>query len=129
MPQGYGSFNFLAEAGYNFSVDNERSQYFQSSFHLDYDVANLHRFYPLIELNWFYLAKRGDTRDLPFEGTDLVNFGSARCHEPRSGDAGFRRRYKYCEWLQFGTTVGFPLTGNQGFLTDWRITFDVIFRY
>ncbi len=74
--QSYGSFNFMAEAGYNFSVDDQRSEYFQTSLHLDYDVANLHRIYPLVELNWFHMTKRGDARDLTFEGNDLVNFGS-----------------------------------------------------
>jgi hypothetical protein len=39
------SFNALNTFGYAFG-DSGRSDYFYNSFHLDYDVANAHRFYP-----------------------------------------------------------------------------------
>ena len=45
--------------------------------HLDFDVANLHRIYPLVELNWYHYNRSGKARDLNFEGADLVNFGSS----------------------------------------------------
>src|SRR5207249_2615329 len=72
----YGSFNALGNFGYSFSADNKRSEYFSTNLHLDYDVHNLHRIYPLIELNWRYYTQSGKERDLTFEGGDLINFGS-----------------------------------------------------
>src|SRR5206468_3812680 len=47
----YGSFNFLNTTGYSLAVDNQRSDFFFSSFHLDFDYGNHKVFYPLIELN------------------------------------------------------------------------------
>jgi hypothetical protein len=126
--QSYGSFNFMAEAGYNFAVDDKRSEYFQGSLHLDYDVANLHRIYPLIELNWFHLTKRGDERPLTFEGADLVNFGSQDVEKRDLVTLDVGARYKIREWLQLGGAVEFPVSSYKG-ISDFRLTFDVIIRY
>ena len=66
----YGSFNVLSTIGYNFRTDNTRSEYFVDSLHLDYDVANLHKFFPLVEMNWFHYTRSGKARPLGFEGAD-----------------------------------------------------------
>jgi hypothetical protein len=125
---GFGSFNLLGEAGYNFSTDNKRSEFFHSSLHLDYNVANTNRFFPLVELNWFHYANPGKARVLGFEGADLVNFGS-----DIEGDRDYVTlagglRYKFSEHLQLGGAVEFPLT-QQKLITDYRLTFDLILRY
>src|SRR5262245_17053980 len=52
IPNGFGNFNFMSTTGFVVSTDNQRSDYFFSNFHLDFDVGAQHRFYPLIELNW-----------------------------------------------------------------------------
>jgi hypothetical protein len=125
----FGSFNFLNTTGYNFSVDNARSEFLFTSFHLDYDVANLKKFYPLVELNWFYYTASGNSLPpIGFEGRDLYNFGAAQVsnHSPLSIAVG--ARYKYAEWLQFGIATEFPLAGIRD-LNDFRLTVDAIFRY
>src|SRR5204863_5863208 len=121
-------FNFMAEAGYDFSIDEKRTQYLVSCFHLDYDVGNLHRFYPLAELNWFYDVKQGNARDLTFEGADLINFGSRDVTNRNLVSLDFGLRYKFCESVQLGAVIGFPVSNSEG-LQKYRLTFDMIFRY
>jgi hypothetical protein len=128
LPKGYGSFNFLTELGYDFSVNNQRAEYFQASFHLDYDVGNVHKFYPLIELNWFHQTKRGEKRDLTFEGADLVNFGATDPADRDLVTMALGARYKFKEWFQVGSTFEFPLTSYKG-IDEFRWTLDFIFRY
>ena len=73
----YGTFNFLAAAGYWFSVDDERTDYTHVHLHLDYDVGNLHRIYPLLELSWLHTTSFGKANEfVGTEGGDLINFGS-----------------------------------------------------
>jgi hypothetical protein len=128
LPAGWGSLNFLAEAGYSFGVDNKRSGFFNGSLHLDWDIANNDHFFPLVELHYLHYTTAGRETSLGFEGADLVNFGS----NPLGGRdylslaAGLR--YKCSEHLQFGGAVEWPVTRQQG-LADYRLTFDVIFRY
>jgi hypothetical protein len=130
LPQGFGSFNAVAATGYSFSVDRSRSDYFYLSTHLDYDVANLHRIWPLIELNWFYYTRGGNGAPLGFEGTDLVNFGTSNVGAKNFVTIGPGVRYKFgfCQNLQTGLAVEFPLTGQKE-LTSYRVTWDIIFRY
>jgi len=125
----FGSFDFIGEGGYSFAVDSKRSEFVHSSLHLDYDVLNAHRWYPLLELNYFHYTKSGRNTTLNgFDGADLVNFGSTNV-----GKRGFLTiapgfRYKFNENIQVGTAVEFPVT-TQKELQDYRFTFDVIFRY
>ena len=129
LPEGYGSFNFLGQAGYEFGLDNKRAEFFHASFHLDYDVANLHKFYPLAELNWFQFTKRGTVRDVGTEGADLINFGSSTIDNGRTLiRLAFGARYKFNENLQTGFVFEFPLT-HQKALSDFRVGIDFIFRY
>jgi hypothetical protein len=128
LRSSYGSFNALGTLGYSFSVNKQRSDHLYTSLHLDFDVANAHKFYPLIELNWFHYTKNGHTTTYGFEGRDLYNLGSdhVQGNDDFSLAVGFR--YKFTECLQFGTAVEFPVTGRHD-LMDFRLTFDVIFRY
>jgi hypothetical protein len=130
LPQGFGSFNAIATTGYSFSVNDARSEFFYLSTHLDYDVANLHRLWPLIELNWYHYTRAGNGPPLGFEGTDLVDFGSSAPGKRDFATIGPGVRYKFgfCENLQTGLAVEFPLT-SQRELTTYRITWDIIFRF
>ncbi len=125
----FGAFDFIGEAGYNFAVDDKRSEFLHTSLHLDYDVLNAHRWYPLLEMNYFYYTKSGRNTTLNgFDGADLVNFGSSSL-----GQRGFLTlapglRYKFNENIQVGGAVEFPVT-TQKELEDFRVTLDVIFRY
>lgn len=124
----YGSFNALGTVGYAWGTSHARSDYLFLSAHLDYDVLGAHKFYPLLEMNYFNYTEAGNSRNLGFEGRDLFNFGS----EGVSGRnyltiaPGFR--YKFCEAIQTGVGVEFPLVGTRDLL-DYRVTFDMIFRY
>jgi hypothetical protein len=124
----YGSFNALGTLGYAFRTDSQRSENFFTSLHLDYDVANLHRIYPLMELNWFHYTRNGKDRDLTFEGRDLFNFGSQHVAGHDEVALAFGARVKATEWWTLGLAVEFPLT-TQRDLLSYRITADMIFRY
>jgi len=124
----YGSFNALGHFGYAFATDNKRSQYLNTSLHLDYDVLNLHRIYPLIELNWFCYTQSGNVRSLGFEGEDLVNFGSTHVSAHNFADLAIGARFKCSEAWQFGVATEWPITGTKD-ITDFRLTLDMIFRY
>jgi hypothetical protein len=125
----YGSFDFLTTLGYDFSIDNKRSDYFFTSLHLDYDIAGLHKIYPLVELNWFHYTIGGHTRDVGFEGGDLFNFGSGGVNGKNVVSIAPGLRYKVSEHLQFGGAAEFPLTGGERDLLGYRLVFDVILRY
>jgi hypothetical protein len=124
----YGSFNAMAEIGYTFRADAQRSDYFFTSWHLDFDVGNQHRLYPLIELNWFHYSRSGGARPYDFEGRDLFNFGSAFVSGTDALSIGTGLRYKFSECIQTGLSLEFPLTGNKNF-NDFRLGIDLIFRY
>lgn len=124
----YGSWNFMNTTGVSVGVDNQRSDFFFSSFHLDFDVANLHKIYPLIELNWLSYVSAGKVRANDFEGGDLINFGSAGTAGSNSLTMAAGVRYKFCEAAQIGIAAEFPLV-KQHQLNDFRLTVDFIWRY
>ena len=124
----YGSFNAMATLGYSFRADSDRSDYFYTSWHLDFDVGNQHRLYPLIELNWFHYSRSGGERPFNFEGRDLVNFGSTAVSGRDNLSLATGVRYKFSEAVQTGVVVEFPLTGERD-LMSFRLGVDLIFRY
>ncbi len=125
----FGSFDFVGETGYSFAADNQRSEFFHASLHLDYDVANLHRFYPLLEMNGFYYTTHGKNTDLGFEGADLVNFGADTGGHPDLVTIAPGFRYKFNgECSSVGAAVEFPLSHDKVF-QDTRFTLDFILRY
>jgi hypothetical protein len=130
LPRGFGNFNFMSTSGYAFSVDSERSDYFYSNLHLDFDVGGQHRLYPLIELNYVRYTTSGGLRPINFEGADLVNFGATNISDKSQATFAVGARYKLGgrENIQFGGAFEFPLSSNNNF-NDFRVTLDVIFRY
>lgn len=124
----YGSFNFMNTTGYTFSVDKERTDYFYSSFHLDFDVANAHKIYPLIEMNWYQYTRSGTSHPFGFEGRDLFNFGSTNVSGQGTLTIAPGVRYKFTEHAQIGTAFEFPLVSPRD-LVDFRWTVDFILRF
>src|SRR5262249_38161486 len=122
LRSSYGSFNALWTTGYEIATDEGRSDKFFSSLHLDYDIGSLHRFYPLLALNWFYYAKAGQNvyalvpgvpiPNLGFEGRDLVNFGARGVAGHNDASLALGMRYKQCEWFQVGFAYEMPITGR-----------------
>jgi hypothetical protein len=131
IPNGFGNFNFMSTTGFVVSTDRDRSDYFFSNFHLDFDVGAQHRLYPLLELNWLRYLNNGHAQPLfNFEGGDLFNFGASQVSNRSLLTLATGARYKLGgkENVQFGAAFEFPLN-NQRDLLDFRFTFDVIFRY
>lgn len=124
----FGGFNFMNTTGYNFRTDGVRTDYFYTSFHLDWDVAGLRKFYPLIEANWFHYTNNGTARPFTFEGRDLFNFGSTNVSGNDTITLAGGARFKLNENIQTGVAAEFPVGGHRDVL-DWRLTADLIFRY
>jgi hypothetical protein len=125
----YGSFNFMTTAGYSFGVDGDRTDFLHAGFHLDYDVGNFHKLYPLIELNWFHYTSNGSASMLGFEGSDLFNAGSDGVAGHDELRLALGARYKFTENVQLGIAGEFSLIGGGRHLDDFRLTVDMIFRY
>jgi hypothetical protein len=125
----YGSFNYMTTFGYSFSTDNSRNDFFYWSHHLDFDLLNLNKIFPTIELNWFHDTTNGDSsKFFGFDGGDLMNFGAGGAAGRDDLTIAFGARYKFTEWLQTGFAFELPLV-KQGELESYRFTFDLIFRY
>jgi hypothetical protein len=122
-----GSFNGMATAGYSVSVNNERSDYFYLSGHLDWNAFNNNRFFPFVEANWFVYTTNGHELPIGIEGQDLINFGG---HAQGEGllTAAIGARYKFSECYQLGAAFEAPIAGPRG-IDNYRFTLDFIFRY
>ena len=127
LRSSFGKFGFVGEGGYSFATDNQRAQFFHGSLHLDYNILNLDKFFPLVELNYFHYTNKGDYNDLPFEGTDLVNFGSDGITHKNYTQMALGMRYKFSENIQVGGTFEFPLENKD--IELYRFTVDMIFRF
>jgi hypothetical protein len=126
---GYGAFNFMGTVGFSVGVDNKRSDFVWTSLHLDFNVLRANLIYPFVELNDFYYTSAGKATDLGFEGRDLFNFGSMGVSGDNTLAMAVGARYKIRgDNIQAGLAYEFPLGGHRD-LIDWRITFDMIFRY
>jgi hypothetical protein len=124
----YGTFNVMTTTGGSFALDNSRTDYLYSGLHLDFDVANLHKIYPLMELNWVHYTSNGHARNLSFEGADLYNFGSTNVSSHNNVSLAVGARYKFCESVQAGIATEWSVAGKKD-LQDFRLTVDLIFRY
>jgi len=125
----WGRFNFMNTTGYSAATDNDRTDFFFSSFHLDYNVANLNKIFPLIELNWFHYTTNGSSPTFfGFEGRDLINFGSGGVAGHNDLSLALGARYKFTESFQVGFALEFPLL-NRHDLMDYRLGLDLIFRW
>ncbi|OWK36261.1 hypothetical protein [Fimbriiglobus ruber] len=123
----FGSINTLASTGYSFSTDRSRSDYFYVSGHVDFDVMNTHRFYPLAEMNWYQYTTNGTANLIAGEGRDLVNFGSSA---KGSGLVTWALggRIKLTKNVELGGAYEMPLFENRDFFR-YRFTTDLIWRY
>lgn len=130
LPAGWGSTNLMANTGYSFSVDKQRSEYFYMNFHVDYNIANTNMFFPFLELNWFHYTRGGlaNNPGFGFEGLDLANFGSHTVGGRDFLAISPGLRFKLNEHIQAGAAVSWPLL-TQKEINDYRLTFDIIFRY
>lgn len=124
----FGGINLIDTAGYSFGLGGGRSDYFYNSFHLDYDVGNQHRIYPLVELNWFHYTKAGGERPVTVEGLDLANLGAVAIDQKDFLSIAGGLRYKFSDQFSMGGAIEFPLL-KQHDPFDYRFTVDFIWRY
>jgi len=124
----YGSMNFMNTFGISLAVGSDRSDFFYNSAHLDYDVANLHKIYPFVDLNWFHYTSSGNFRPVDFEGRDIANIGATNVSGRDYLTIATGLRYKFTENVQAGLGFEFPLT-NPRDLQEFRLLVDLIFRY
>jgi hypothetical protein len=116
--------------GYNFGANNLRSDYLLFSAHIDYDIANWHKIYPFLDLNWSHVTSGGSNIPLlTVSGADLVNFGGSSSSNVNQLTLAPGMRYKFSENIQTGIGFEFPIARPQEALLNFRLTLDVIFRY
>lgn len=128
MATQIGTFNGMATAGYSFSTTGARSEFFYSSAHLDFDIANGHRFYPLAELNWFSYTTNGNARPITTEGRDFANVGAAaKGNNLVTWTLGLRWRSLNARW-EVGSGYEGYMFGQKG-LFDGRFMLDFIWRF
>jgi len=123
----WGTFNVMDTFGLSFSTNDQRSNFFYNSIHIDFDVANWNRIYPLIEMNWFHYTRNGNASFQAFEGFDFANVGAAVAGTDFLSFA-VGARYKISEAIQFGLAAEFPLLGTK-YLNNFRLGIDFIWRY
>jgi hypothetical protein len=130
LPCGWGSTNLMSTMGYDFSVTNQRSQFWYMMFHWDYNIANTNMFYPFLELSWYHYTVGGKANvpGFGFEGLQLVNFGSNNVGGRDFLGISPGLRFKLNEHIQAGAAVTWPLL-KQKEINDYTLTFDIIFRY
>ena len=125
--QALYNFNFMGATGYRFGFSNSRSDMFFVSLHADYNIMN--KFFPLAEINWYYYTKNGTSLPANFEGADLYNFGADQIAGRSLVTLNLGARYKFSEALQIGAGYEFPVVGKDNGVMNWRLTFDLIWRY
>ncbi len=128
LRSSYGSFNIMDTFGYSFATDNRRTEYIYNAMHLDYNVLNANKIYPLIELTYLNYTRAGTNVPFGFEGRDLINYGSEGVSGRNSLVIAGGARYKFNECIQTGLAVGTPLIAPRD-IYGWRLTWDFIFRY
>ncbi len=125
----YGSLDFMTTAGYSASMNRARSDHFFASFHLDYDIGNWHRFYPMLELNWFQYTVNGTSRPIAFEGADLFNYGATGIAGNADLSVAVGGRVKITDNIFAGLATEWGLVNLPRSLNEFRLTVDMIFRY
>lgn len=128
LGSGWGSVNLLGTTGYSFSVDDKRAEFYYLNFHVDYNIAGLNTIYPLFEMNWIHYGNTPNSRPLDFEGAYLINLGSSLRPTSDWLSVAPGLRYRFSENVFAGFAAEFPLLKEKG-LADYRLIFDVIFRF
>jgi len=119
-------FHLLGTLGHRFGFDNHRSDSLFLSLHADYGFFG--RIYPFVEFTWFHYTDNGRDFNGDFEGQDVFNFGATRVTGNDVVTMAAGVRIKFTESFQGGFAFEFPLTHREDLL-DYRLTFDLIFRY
>jgi len=138
--KGYDKWQFMGTLGMiiPFNAKQESTEIYQS-YHVSYALTP--RFFPLIELNHFCVARQAGREELvasiaKFEGGDVINLGSQHGIDHRNFvtmAAGFRYRIFEKAGLFKNLDLGFayelPLTNPNDGLMDNRYTADLVLHF
>ena len=138
--KGCDKWQFMGTLGMiiPFNAKEESMEVYQS-YHVSYAVTP--RFFPLIELNHFCVARQADRDALvpsiaKFEGGDVINLGSKNGLDHRNfitGAIGFRYRLfeqaSVFKNLDFGFAYELPLTNPNNGLMQRRYTADLVLHF
>jgi hypothetical protein len=125
--QGFlDNWHFLATGGYRFGFAGGSSDFLFASAHLDYGFFK--RFYPLVEMNWYYYTGNGDRQSGDFEGGDLRNIGADNVSGKSLITLAGGFRFKFSDSLQAGIVYEMPVVGTD-MLEKYRVMLDFIIRY
>lgn len=121
-----------------FDTDKESIVMFDT-WHASYAVTPW--FFPLVELNHFYVLDEGSSNKLVpsvanFEGGDLINWGASNSSRNKNivtMALGSRFRvldnYSFINNVDIGVAYEFPLTEKRNNLMESRWTFDIAFYF
>jgi hypothetical protein len=124
----YGMFQFYDTFGIALDAGSGRSDYFYNSASLGYDIVNLHKYYLMLDLNWFHYTSSGNSRPIMMEGRDFANVGATAVSGNDYLTLAPAFRWKITEAVQFGIATEFALTNPKDF-QDFRLLVDMIIRY
>jgi len=124
----YGGFQIFDTFGIALDAGSDRSDYFFNSFSLGYDIVNVHKYYLMLDLNWFHYTSSGDFRPVNAEGRDFANLGATDISGNDYLTIAPAFRWKINECVQFGIATEFAITNPKDY-QEFRLILDMIFRY
>jgi len=137
----WDDFQLAGAAGARLAVSDEQSSSSFVSAHASYEVTPW--FIPLVELNWHHVLTPGDGNAAfnsqaggavptiaTFEGSDLLNFGSAQSGQNRDlVTAAFGFRSRVSKGVDLGFAYEIPLTSEDDGIIEDRVTLDLVWRF
>lgn len=117
----------MAATGLRTPVNHNDSMFFDFDVHVDYDMG---WFRPTFELNLINVLNAGNRLPIADEGQDVFNIGSSLSDNKTmlTGVAG--ARFILADDLNIGATYQFPIAQGSGtYITDWRLTTDLIYSF
>ncbi len=116
----------VATTGFHLAEKNYNSDSFYYSLHVDHALTD--NLYGLIEMNGIHYINNGDGLPVPFEGGDLINFGSPAANDYYLLTMAFGGTYKISDNWQTAAAYEIPLA-SEGSIFDERLTFTLSFIY
>jgi len=137
----WDDFQLAGAAGARLAINDDQSSSSFVSAHASYEVTPW--FIPLVELNWHHVLTPGEGNAafnsqaggaVPtvanFEGSDLLNFGSANSGNNRDlVTAAFGFRSRVAKGVDLGFAYEIPLTPEDEGIIEDRITVDLVWRF
>lgn len=122
-----GDWNLMGYLGGRLPIDGADSTFVDVSTHLDYKLGS---FYPLVELNYFYVADGGRRLPIADEGQDFFNLGATEAGGESLLTLAAGARYKFTDSVVVGAAYEIPLNNGAGTrIIDWRVTTDLIVSF